>query len=531
MSRSLCILQPFEELRRRDSASSRSIGLSYTSLPPQLNIWRAIKARHFTLSLVCVTVLLASPLTVTLSTLFSVSTTSTTQEFLFEVPKLPLFNTSSVFTGQDWYSFMDHFYVEKANITQNTRLPPWISLDYYFLPSHPASSISNEALWEVPTKGFGIASQCQTLEENVAESILHFDINDGKTFFNTSSIETSRDGKKVLCYSQCFKCQESETLPGGAMSFSINAEGARSAMEIYRQMISILPESMVPGAVQCNSQIFVAWVHANFSYSEPLKTNALTDFDVRAMVCRPKFRVADFLVTTSSDGRVLSYTQTSPFDTDLDKYFTSSTNLRDLLATTSAVIGMPNGPTWHNTTVASDWVNYLLTKRMNSTSLVDATAQLPPYAELKHHVQSIHQTLFAILLGLNHQIFTPAPPNSTVSGRLWMPQRRVFMDETMFWISLAILLINLVVAVLYYIFRPKRFLPRMPNSLASVLGFVVASSTIGDGDDDGEEKWRFGKFVGVDGRPHVGIERAALVTPVDVKENKNLRKRHWRVGS
>ena len=524
LNRLLCILQPFEELRRRDSPTSRSINLRYMSLPPQLNIWRAIKARHFSLSIACVVALLAQPLTVTLSTLFFVDITSTAKDSLFNVSTLPLFKTSSVF-----YSF-DHFYIEKANMTQNTALPPWISSEYYFLPSFPASSSSKEALWEVHTKGFGIESQCQTLKDPAAETTVYFDINHNKTLFNPSSIQAFGNGSKIRCY-PCLHCNAGNGWQEGSSALEISGESDRSAIEIYTSMVPILADSKNPGAVQCNSQIFTAWVHANFSTSDPTKGQSLTDFDVRAMVCRPELRVANFLVTTSSDGRVLSYSQTSSFDTDLDKYFAPSTSLNALLRNTAEVIGSLAPPKWHNTTKTNDWMNYLLTQTMKSTSLVDAAAPLPPYAEFEHHVQSIHQSLFAILLGLNEQILTPAPPNSTLPGRLWMPERRVFMDETMFWISLNILLINLVVAVVYYVSRPKRFLPRMPNSIASVLGFVAASSTIREGDDEAEKKWRFGKFVGVDGKPSVGIERAALVIPLDVKENENLRKRHWRIGS
>ena len=523
LNRLLCILQPFEELRRQDSVTSRSIGLRYTSLPPQLNIWRAIRGRHFILSIVCVVALLAQPLTVTLSTLFFVDITSTAKDVLFTVPKLPLFNNSSLFIS------FDHFYVEKANMTQDTPLPPWVSSEYYFLPYFPVSSSSKEALWEVYTKGFGLDSQCHTLDENAAEGIVHFDINHKTTFSNPSSVQTFWEDSKIRC-SPCLNCYADGSPQEGLSTVEISGVKERSALEICTSMVPILADRKSPDAIQCNSQIFMAWEHANFSNPDPTKEHSQKDFDVRAIVCRPKLRVADFLLKASSDGRVLSYSQTSHFDTDLDKYFAPNTSLDALLQNAANLVSQSTLAAWHNTAMANDWVNYLLTQTMKSTSLVDPTAPFPPYAELEHHVQSLHKSLFAIILSLNEQIFTPAPPNSTVSGKLWTAERRVFMDETMFWISLTILLINLVVAVAYYVFRPKRFLPRMPNSIASVLGFVAASSTIGESDDDRDEKWRFGKFVGVDGKPHVGIERAALVIPIDVKENKKFRRRRWRAG-
>jgi hypothetical protein len=48
----LCLLQPFEELRRGNAKFSKSIGAKYTSLPPQLIVLRAVRSGHFILAVV-----------------------------------------------------------------------------------------------------------------------------------------------------------------------------------------------------------------------------------------------------------------------------------------------------------------------------------------------------------------------------------------------------------------------------------------------------------------------------------------------
>ncbi|THZ88201.1 hypothetical protein D6C84_01122 [Aureobasidium pullulans] len=47
LTRTLCMLQPYEQLRKGDSAPSRSITADYSSLPPQAVMFRALKAGHF----------------------------------------------------------------------------------------------------------------------------------------------------------------------------------------------------------------------------------------------------------------------------------------------------------------------------------------------------------------------------------------------------------------------------------------------------------------------------------------------------
>lgn len=69
LKRKLCVLKPFEVLRGGEAKASQSMDLRYTSLPPQLAIWRALKARHFLLVAVCAIGLSANVLAIALSAL------------------------------------------------------------------------------------------------------------------------------------------------------------------------------------------------------------------------------------------------------------------------------------------------------------------------------------------------------------------------------------------------------------------------------------------------------------------------------
>jgi hypothetical protein len=69
-NRLLCLLQPVEQMRRIGASAEQSITLSYSTVPPQLTILKAIRARHFMLAMVCGMTLMANLLATAFAGLF-----------------------------------------------------------------------------------------------------------------------------------------------------------------------------------------------------------------------------------------------------------------------------------------------------------------------------------------------------------------------------------------------------------------------------------------------------------------------------
>lgn len=76
LNRVICMLQPWEEMRRGNAKASRSLELNYHSLPPQFVFWRALKARHVQLAFICLMSILANGLTLALGGLMYENTVS-----------------------------------------------------------------------------------------------------------------------------------------------------------------------------------------------------------------------------------------------------------------------------------------------------------------------------------------------------------------------------------------------------------------------------------------------------------------------
>jgi hypothetical protein len=174
---------------------------------------------------------------------------------------------------------------------------------------------------------------------------------------------------------------------------------------------------------------------------------------------------------------------------------------------------------------------------MNSSSLVDPLAPLPDMNAAIPAVQDVYQRLIASIIGLNKQIFAPALSDATATTIVTIISTRIFLSPLMFQISITLLGLHLLTAILYYAHRPRRFLPRMPDKIASLIGYVSMShalETIPNMEYKRDfshsrvdsKRYSFGRFIGVDGKPHVGIEEQSRVIPLQSR-NPAVRRRRW----
>jgi hypothetical protein len=104
LNRYLCLLQPFEELRKGSAPASRSLKVKYTSVPPQLAVWRALRARHFLLAAMCVVAVSTNVLAVALSALISQGSTNVTLPYFSTRQLSPLFSGTSIYSPDKYNS-------------------------------------------------------------------------------------------------------------------------------------------------------------------------------------------------------------------------------------------------------------------------------------------------------------------------------------------------------------------------------------------------------------------------------------------
>ncbi|KAL8689126.1 MAG: hypothetical protein Q9224_004717, partial [Gallowayella concinna] len=527
LNRQLCVLQPFVELRQANAPAWKSLDLKYTSLPPQMNIWKALRAHHYLLSVVCAIGLSANLLAVSISGLLQVDLVP--MEFSRNFTRQQESRYTRISYRQDVWNYQ---YVAKANFSDGVALPPWTAPDKFFVPLGVESTLAPGNFVRASTQGFGIRPIC---ERSVA--------NDTAIVKNQPNVfvteQRTPSGKIVQC--------------GASPGAFGGQNNVRAALEILIQLEPVVIKATnavgsnayggnigdvavnatAEETLTCNQIILVGFLRANLTVAfddrktdntivsntpEIAKINALSSL---WMTCRSTLVTAPYDVTVDGSGRVLAYSTEDINAENSPNLFSNGTTPASLVTTATKVLthGANTGPYWHDDNFTDTWFGYFVKHLSNSTMFVDPAKPVPSFESVVPYVEDIWTRLFAIVLGLNQDWLAKAEGGAETPGIVIVPTQRVFVSGRMFVITVTLFTLNIVVALAYWLRRPKKMLTEMPYTIGNILEMVRASGLIFEVEDQErwQHNWRFGygKFVGTDGRPHVGIERSPFVIPLD----------------
>ena len=550
LNRLLCVLQPFTDLRNGKAKPDTTVDARYTSIPPQLAVWRALRSGHFLLATVCVMAISMNVLAVALSGVFNESlrdtklpTSSTTiySPALNGIPDIIKSTTSLISI-----TYYDHFYATLANLRGNASLPPWVDDSFFYLPFNlPNSGQPSEKQLSIDgysalTRGFGVDLSCeQIFQEGSNDTLVFRPINNGS---RTELAMTHKlaNGGNVTCI-PTFGSKgvddrgqlRAEQWTNGTYTSAFELV---APLELYNGTGSSLPDDGY-----CGSIIIAGWARLgppNSVATQARTSNDGTDgrtLETAFMRCQSILRTAVFNVTVDSTERIVASKRKSEFDTDLSPYGTEDA-ITSLIAQTSSLMdpGSAFANRWHNDTIAIDWFNSLLKIKLNSSYLVDPAMPVPDIPTTIPHFTDIYQRLAAVIFSFDTKLFEKSPANSSIPVIIHTKETRIFMTPTMFYIAVSILALQLFALAAYYAKRPQRFLPRLPLTIASIIAYVSASQASQDYSDRSngkspETRYGYGRFKGMDGRTHVGIEKEPLVVPLKSK-NPDAKRRKWRIG-
>ncbi|KAG5660657.1 hypothetical protein KAF25_003263 [Fusarium avenaceum] len=498
LNRLLCVLQPFRDLWQGKAESSRTISASYTSIPPQLVIWRALKLKHFVLVLVCAMALLANLLAVGMGSLFNEApmvaeyTGNLTTAFNAKFD-----NTSAMTIGQhlsrnliSTNQYSDHYYVAMSNMSSGTTLPPWVSKDYFFQRHDISSRESNlRDVYSIPTRGFGAVANCTSIP---TRRIPVFD--DPLVYYDLRGVKDGDCGDGIDRFSQMMR----ET--------TYNRSTGVSALE----RISTLGETN--GAVPCARTLILGWGRTTHVENTNGTMNA------SFLSCHPAFETAMFNLTVDTKGHVLSYERTSDFENNLD-YEGWEDQMSNIFQTVHVHWDSEATTQWHNDSTARDWMSYLTVLATGSRDAIDPHKPPPDTEKLGPVIEEIYRRAFAIFLSLNEQLFDTQDKFKVSTYVRRTGETRIFMEDTSFIITMTILGLNTLVAVIFYSRAVPFVLPRLPTTLGSTLAYVAPSRLAGPAykalPGNTARTFSFGRYIGRDGDVHIGIEMDPHVVPVD----------------
>ncbi|KAG8529855.1 uncharacterized protein KY384_005336 [Bacidia gigantensis] len=507
LNRLLCVLQPFEELRNGESPASRSLDLRYTSLPPQLAFWRALRSRHWLLVLVCWVALSANILTVALGGLFVTEKVSIDSSTAFPGEYASIFNNFGDLKRPD--SQDEGVFLATASTIANSSSLPWTSSNTFFVPfnmSHKQSAGDLIDLYGGATQGFSIEVNCQPVQHNSTAYIT--------TFYSYDLPPvTLNDGRK------CFD-------PGAVVSGGQNF--TNSASEIFSPL-NAWNHTEMQGASACDNMFLAGFLRGNLTLTSTIRKTdnsdktspeilAINSLSSTWMVCQPDLLVAPYEVTIDQSGRIKGFNRSGPYATDLTQYFAGDLNLTYFMNQTKGLFtkGIDTLSWWHDDSFTDSWFGYLVKTIEGGAPIVDPTLPPPRFEQAAAAVGEVMKRVFATQLGLNANWLAAAEPGVTVPGRLVTSQDRLFMSQAAFMIATVLLLVHIVVALLYYSKRPKKMV-ELPITVGRIIELFRGSGLLTEARQAQgiceQHVIGYGRFIGTDSIPHIGIERRPFVIP------------------
>ncbi|KAI4749438.1 hypothetical protein E4T50_00275 [Aureobasidium sp. EXF-12298] len=484
LTRTLCMLQPFDELRKGGTHPSRAITVDYDSLPPQAVIFRTLKAENLSLaSVCCIMTLLANLLSVAFSNVLRERATLiyTPRDFTSEYT-LPL--SGSGISNSTY----DQFYIAVSNFTAGTPLPAWTDSSFFYVP-FGGFDLENKttALYQARTPAVSASLKCYPMYQTQHGNDSTWDTGVGSPDCKFTYIDETK------------------------------RSNVPEAVE-YTDFLS--NGDYAPG---CDLTVFAGWGRSQTPHGPVNKS---------WIGCKPELNIELRDVTVNSQGLVQSSTPAGDAPDSHEQLF--EPDARSIIDAVHLLLGTTNTPkrpytnavTWHNDSYPSDFFNYLMVQTLNNSAILDPLKPPPSFETTAPVFGELYTRMFAITLGTQiSDVLQRTAKKAVDAGFVLAQERRIFVSEPMFLIAVVILGTYMLVTVSLYVCRPWKVLPRMPTTIASQIAFFAASHGLNDfaTTSSMSEKERnmhikglrrrygFGRFVGTDGKPHVGIEREPLV--------------------
>jgi hypothetical protein len=526
LNRLLCLMQPFEELRSADAHPKRSIELNYSSLPPQFVLFKALRARHIVLAAVCAMALLANVLAVALGGIFNEEILDVSRPFdstqLYRADLLERVENATKL-GQN------PFYAAMANFTSETPMPPWTDDTAFYLPVTLPGGLNNSDYFEARNVlSIGVNMSCEPLgnRRDYSWSLVSESFNESIVPGANLTVNLPDAAHDALSCASSF-------VSIGTPGWPIRCSDQRLAFELLAPLQSKHPENQ-PGADPCKQ--LIAGIFARDSSLSLCGNNtvAITDEHAMAMVCKPMVFSQLVNVTVTGEGIVHKVHRADDYTDSPDPAGELAREaMRALFDRTGAgdILSPDNWiGSWHNDTFPSGWITYAMNMIDSDSPFLDPEAPVPDFQETAKLLTKAYQKLFAIWLGLNHEVLLESTTGneSMITSTLTQPEVRIKVSRAMLILSSSILGLYIIVAVAVYAHRPGKYLPRMPLTMASDIAMFAASTALKEMEDSPDTprqgrgtslggrgvRFGYGTFVGTDGKLHVGVERAPFVVPL-----------------
>ena len=532
VTRFTCLIMPYHEMQERPTRIDLSLTVHYESRPPYFLLPNTLRKRHYLLSSLIATAILANVLAISFGGMFLPTTKSFDVPVTYSDVYQPQINPERITTLPRVHTI---FYAAMRNASDEVPKVAWTMADRYFLPFQPSNMTSDPSRITISrtseTWGFKAEINCRA----PGASQLNF-TDRGPDLSNVVYLSPAQDiimhpgndcsAAQLEKHSKESIAAESIRLsPDPAYDYVITNRvdaDTGSIMANYTKRVIAIGEVYYEKAVpfrHCAGTFGAAWMRYAVKEGEPPGRNVeafgiLVPKDAVYLICQTGLAVARHSVTVNDQGFVQSHRQIGRDVDGLDHFIDgtevpSNHSLSGYLGMAfqqfilPAEIASPRlDPRPHN------WISFLMQQRSPG---LDAMADPRATAEV---FEKVYTRLFPIFLNTYSDTLFQAAHDSHTRGIFVVSEHRMVISDAMMILGVVILAVFVVVVAVTYLVRPGAAMVHIPTTIAATIALVYASSAAEDIGADGEplaeKMYGYGWFVGRDGKRHLGIDKEPI---------------------
>ena len=488
----------------KSQPSLHTISAKISGIPSEIALFRALSGRHLRLAAICGSIILANILAIFASSLFH-DTYPLVQDVRQFAP-LP----STFYPNKSTDGGFGPFYRVYDQVALNATSTEWSNEQYFFRPFQLGKAmrhINATDQYQASTLGIGAELRCEEIpvdgnhvnittgmRSSAGLTYENGSISPSFTIVNTSNEAGVPDGGNSQLVDVCNSAFE--RIQSTNFANLTNPYGELNALYVWPDWTPMMDYNRFPDVDNtCADSFPFMGISASFSVS-PENVTSSPSHKAFASLCKPVIKAAQFDVTVSPTGKVLSATQKAPL-TPLPNN-PETVKWRKKLNAAIQLGNSFNPQRYTNanrylqrrradTYAATNWA--LILGSLNSTSVLDArkwnSSALPDADSITAELTSLYSHLFTEYMALDPFSTIPimdavSKPSPSMAGTILTTQRRVLVSKSSFIVSEIILIIFLLTLVAVYVRPMDRGLPFVPTNLALTLALVHGSEASND---------------------------------------------------
>ncbi|KAL8946590.1 MAG: hypothetical protein Q9222_007034 [Ikaeria aurantiellina] len=513
--RDLCVSEPWIHLSLGAPAST-SLSVNYASRTPYAVLFNASKRHHVFLSFISFVGVTTSILNIVMGGLFSqASSIVSTPIVLSNIYGASALPASAAWNSTDW-DMSTALELVRTNISDGTPVPPWSTREMFFLPVHidPSDSRISMSRYNISTTGIGASLEYKSAGASEGGKNLAFGLNISGSDPGAFTLNHYSEGSFGL------RQVPNPNLGLGGVTGPVQEAPDDDCYLVYRKELPPGPATIFMSLTATNLR-----AHKCSPYLAVLnRVYDISHNTILGVVCWPQIHMYTTSIAVDANKQVQKYDILSVLDKPRSPLSNVQEHVRFFMDMVLSESDLHQSRGYHGTRIGRyDWPG-LLTARARNLTHPDGSQDADILATAAN--QTFAQTFASFWALYSDRFLTKAPNPDKFEGQVSYQLARMVPSIPAFTVTFLLLALYLIAATVVSVKRRKQSTPRVPNSLGTIMPWIIHSRIFRDFVGTAhlssslrdaflrslKKEYRFGWFRDEQGVVRLGVEESRYVT-------------------